>query len=154
MYFARIISRAVQEKSDGDSVGFEFGKSCFKSSIFNIGEAHHFAASFAHNGYAVRNAAIVFIENTFCVAGHGCVHAVIRGNKIGGGFEKRVAFFLVGRVGEAIGASAYVYAFGTATIAFVKSAIFESAFDVFHFGLFSLCFFVRGLPLYFVRGRF
>lgn len=89
----------------------------------------------AHYGDAVAYAAVILIEDTFCRAGYLSIHAVVGRDKVGGGFEKRITLFFVGRIGEAIGVGAYVYIFGAAAVAFVKLAFFESAFDVFHFFL-------------------
>ena len=100
--------------------------------IVDIRKTDHVGAAFAHDGYAVAVALSVLVENTFGVAMHAGVYAVIGGYEIACRFKKRIAFFLVGGVGKAVGVSAHVDRFGATAIAFVVLAVFQSAFDVFH----------------------
>ena len=111
-------------------------------SVLDIGEADHFVGAFAHNGDAVGDATVVFIEDALGVATHGGVHAVIGGDKVVGRLEERGALFFVGGVGKAVGAFAHVDVFGAAAIAFVELTFFQSAFNVFH-GFFSFFIWLR-----------
>ena len=101
-------------------------------SVFDIGEADHVAIALVHYGDAVRYAAAVFIEEALGATLHGGVYAVVGGHEVGCRLEVGVALFLVGRIGEAVGAATYVDMLRAAAVALIELAFFESAFDVFH----------------------